>query len=127
MDFLKGLFKGKKAKSVEITVSRGQGLPPELMQLFGGGADHAGKYEPLFLVKAHPQVTEIFRAGRERRNFLEKEMEACQARIDAAHTEMWKSVEAYMQANGLWPTDVPLDGDPCLAIKNGVIMHHRHE
>lgn len=124
MDFLKGLFKGKKIKGVEISVSGG-GLPPGLAQLFG--EDHAGKYEPLFLIKDHPHVEHLFKASRERRAFFEKEMEALQERMDQAKTEMWKSVETYMREHGLWPEGVPHDADPCLALRNGVIMHHRHE
>lgn len=124
MDFL-NFFKGKKP-NVEITVSRGEGLPQGLVELLGGG-DHRGTYEPLFMLKDHPEVEALFKAGRERKEFLHKQRVAIDDKIEAAHTEMWRQVEAYMRQKGLWPAGLKSDADPCLAIKNGVIMHHIHE
>lgn len=123
MDFLKGLFKGKKIKGIEITM--GQGMPSELAEILSGG--HAGKYEPLFIIKDHPQIEQLFKEASERRVFFEREAEALQDRVDASKNQLWKSVEKYMLDHGLWPKGEPHDADICLAQKNGVIMHHRHE
>jgi len=129
MDFLKGLFKGKKIKGVEISISHGQGLPPELAELLSsmGGSGHAGRYEPLFIIKDHPHVEHLLNAGRERKAFFQREAEALEKKVEDAHTAMWRSIETYMREHGLWPKGLPLDADPCLANKNGVISHHIHE
>jgi hypothetical protein len=127
MDFLKGLFKGKKIKGVEISISQGDGMSAGLAELFGGGMGHAGRYEPLFIIKDHPHVEHLLRASKERSAFLAKEMEAVQERIDESRESLWKSIETYMHEQGLWPKGLPKDADPCLANKNGVIMHHIHE
>jgi hypothetical protein len=119
MDFLKGLFKGKKTRSVEIS------LPKDFAQIFSGG--HQGKYEPLFIIKDHPKVERLINEGRERATFLQREAEAIEERAEKNGKEMWAAIEDYMQDNGLWPKDMAFDSDPCFANKNGVIMLHVHE
>lgn len=116
--------KGKK-KNIEIHVGNGiQGLAEVLAGL---GGSHEGRWEPLFLLKDHPEVEGFFKAADERRAFLKKEAEALQAKSDKIREDLWKSVETYMQQNGLWPKGLPLDADPCLSRNSGVLMHHIHE
>lgn len=124
MDFLKSLFRGKKIKGVEISLSGGS-MPPELAEILSGG--HRGRYEPLFIIKDHPHIEHLIRASKERQAFLKKELEALEERSETAGREMWKSIETYMREHGLWPEGQSHDADLCLANKNGVIMHHIHE
>lgn len=111
---------------MDIKITGGN-LPQGLLEMLTGGAEIGGTYEPLFMIKDHPECEAIFKAAREKRTFLIKQRKSLDEQIDQVKTDLWKSIEDYMKAKGLWPKDQPHDADLCMHYDKGVVSHHIHD
>lgn len=128
---------GKKKSSMEISITRGQGIPDELKELLSrlGDSQPEETLNPLFVLKDHPEVKQILdhwnvqhdanhdklealrKEFKERAMFLKKEH-------DDIHDRKWAEIHKVMKAKNLWPEGYKENAETeNLSIRDGVMYH----